>query len=89
MGDIRFQGKELEMLVDRHIELCELSENRRVSARTASPVLFTMNHGKATVECLADLADSALAAYEGRGPTQDPTIFALKIALTEAIMSLT
>jgi hypothetical protein len=89
MGDIRFLGNELEMLVDRHIELCELSESRRVGLSAAPPLLFTMNHGKATVECLADLADSALAAYEGRSPTQDPAFFALKIALTEAIMDLT
>ena len=48
-----------------------------------------MDGGKATAERLADLVDRALVAYEGRGFAKDPTLIALKIALTEAIVERT
>jgi hypothetical protein len=89
MSDTRFKGDELERLIASHIELCELFDNSRPRPLRAPPILFTMSEGKATVECLADLVDHALVAYEGKDFSQDPAIYALKIALTDAIMSLT
>jgi hypothetical protein len=89
MGDARFKSEELDLLVARHIELCELFDEKRPMPRRSPPNLVTMSEGKATVECLADLVDRALLAYEGKDFSQDPTIYALKIALTDTIMSLT
>jgi hypothetical protein len=86
MSATGFNGNELEQLVDRHIELCELFEGMGASARRQAPALITQSGGKATAECLADLVDQALAAYEGSDFAQDPRILALKIALTEAII---
>jgi hypothetical protein len=88
MSAMRLSGNELERLVDRHIELCELFEERRAPGRRQAPVLVTMNGGKATVECLADLVDRALVAYEGSGFAEDATIFALKVALVDAIFEM-
>ncbi len=85
MSDTILKGDELERLVDRHIELSELFESRRGRARPGSPVLVTMTGGKALADCLADLVDRALVAYEGSGFPQDSVIFSLKAALVQVI----
>jgi hypothetical protein len=89
MSETNSFGIGLERLVDSHIELCELFDETKHCARSESPLLITMSGGKDASECLADLVDRALVAYESYGFAQDPTIFALKIALTEAIMEMT
>jgi hypothetical protein len=79
------RGDELEKLVDRHIELCERFVRLRAPEHGRAPAIFTMWEGKAVAECFADLADRALVVYEGSGFVQDPTIYALKAALAQAI----
>jgi hypothetical protein len=80
-------GEELERLVDRHIELSELFVGAWTSGPRAAPLpLVTMTGGKAFADCLADLVDRALVAYEGAGFPQDSTILALKFALVETIV---
>jgi hypothetical protein len=88
MSAMRLRGGELERLVDRHIELCELFGGRRPPGRRDSPVLITMNDGKASIECLADLVDRAIVAYEDAGCAEDRAIFALKVALVDAIFEM-
>ena len=88
MSATRSSGDELERLVDRHIELCGLFGGRRLPGRRGAPVLVTTNVGKAAVECLADLVDRAIVAYEGSPFAEDRTIFALKIALVDAIFEM-
>jgi hypothetical protein len=88
MSATRFDCDEIERLVDRHIELCELFEERMPRGRRAAPLLVTMSGGKASSECLGDLVDRALVAYEGSGFSQDSTIYALKIALVQAIIDM-
>jgi hypothetical protein len=88
MSAMRLSGDELERLVDRHIGLCELFGGRRIPGRRDAPVLVTMNEGKASLECLADLVDRTIVAYEGAGYAEDRTIFALKIALVDAIFEM-
>ena len=88
MSEMKFEKGELERLVDRHIELCELFGERRRTGRREAPVLVTMNDGKRAADCLSDLVDRALVAYEGSGFAEDPTIFALKIALVDAIFEM-
>jgi len=90
MSALSLREDELERLVDRHIELSELFDGSRPSGRVGPPFrLVTLAGGKATADCLADLVDRALVAYEGTGFTQDATILALKAALVQAIMSQT
>jgi hypothetical protein len=88
MSATAFNGNELERLVDRHIELCELFNGTVAPGRREAPILVTSSGGKAMAECLADLVDQALVVYEGSGFAQDSRIFALKIALTEAIVEM-
>jgi len=85
MDATRNASNELQKLVDRHIELCELFDGAIPPARRNSPLLVTMNDGKAMAECLSDLVDNALVAYEVTGFAQDPTIYCLRILLSEAI----
>ena len=85
MSDVSLRGDELERLVDRHIELSELFDGRRENGRRGSPVLVTMTGGKAVADCIADLVDRALVAYEGSGFSQDSVIFSLKAALAQVI----
>jgi hypothetical protein len=81
------RGAELERLVDRHIELSELFEGTRSPGRRGAPLLLvTMTEGKDLTDCLTDLVDRALVAYEGAGFAQDDTILALKSALVQAIV---
>jgi hypothetical protein len=88
MSATRHENDELERLVDRHIELCELFYGRRAPGPRTAPPLLTMNYGKNASECFADLVDSALAAYGGSGLAEDCTIFALRIALVDAIFEM-
>jgi hypothetical protein len=89
MDLIGHKGNQIELLIDRHAELCEcFSPKSRPSCRGA-PVLISPNGGKSTAECLAALVDQALFVYEGSDCGQDPRIFALKIALTDTIVELT
>jgi len=81
------RGDELERLVDRHIELSELFAGAWPSISKAKPIpLVTRADGKELADCLADLVDRALVAYERGGFKQDSVILALKIALTETIV---
>lgn len=86
MSEARHGDDELERLVHRHIELSELFEGRPAQGCREPPRLATLREAKDEVECLADLVDRALVAYEGWGFAQDPTIIALKFALSEAIV---
>jgi hypothetical protein len=88
MSAIGFRGAGLERLIDRHTELCGLFDGKGPPVCRETPILITPNIGKATAECLADLVDQALEAYGGSGSAQDPRIFALKIALTDAIVEM-
>ena len=85
MNATGLSGDEIERLVDRHIELCELFIGTSPAARREAPVLVTMTDGKTRADCLADLVDRALVAYEGTGFAQDSSIFALKAALVQVI----
>jgi hypothetical protein len=85
MDASRIMGDELEKLVDRHIELCELFDGTRLPKRPAAPLLMTMSDGKASAQCLSDLAERAFAAYEAPGFAQDPIVYSLRIFLAEAI----
>jgi hypothetical protein len=85
MSDSNLSVTDLERLVDRHIELCELFVGKKARSGRTAPPLFTLAEGKAVAECLADLVDRALVAYEGSGFAEDTTIFALKAALVEVI----
>ncbi len=87
---------ELERLVDRHIELSELFEGRKsfmirpFGNRPGPRHLITAatrrgDAAKSAAECLSDLVDRALVAYEAAGFAQDSTILALKRALLDAI----
>lgn len=88
MDALRTGCDELERLVDRHIELCEHFDGEMPLARKAAPFLGTMSGGKAPSECLANLVDRALVAYEGSDFTGDTAIYALKIALVHAIVEM-
>lgn len=88
MSAVRLSENELERLVDRHIGLCELFGGRRIPGRRYTPVLVTMTEGKASLDCLADLVDRAIVAYDDAGYAEDRTIFALKIALVDAIFEM-
>lgn len=85
MSDTGLSVDELERLVDRHIELSELFGGGRAHGRREAPVLATMAEGKDVAECIADLADRALVAYERTGFLQDGAIFSLKAALAQVI----
>jgi hypothetical protein len=76
---------ELERLVDRHIELCELFDGTRALGRPEPPLLVTTTEGKTVADCIADLVDRALVTYGSSGIAQDSTIFALKAALIQVI----
>lgn len=88
MDAARIGCYELERLVDRHIELCQLFDGKMPIGRKAAPFLVTMSGGKATSECFTDLTDRALVAYEGSGFSEDATIYALKNALVQAIVEM-
>jgi len=88
MSDMDSRRCGLQRLINRHIELCELFEGGNASERRAAPILVTLSGGRASAECLADLVDRALIAYEGSGFTPDPRITALKFALSEAIVEM-
>jgi hypothetical protein len=91
MSATSLKGDELDRLVERHIELSELFEGRksfatRILVNRAGPRhLVTAAGDKGAAECLTDLVDRALVAYEGRDFAQDSTILALKAALVDAI----
>jgi hypothetical protein len=85
MGDSSLNGREIERLVDRHIELCELFERKRAPGSRAAPILVTRSEGKSVAESLVDLVDRALVAYEGSGFSQDYAIYSLKVALVQVI----
>lgn len=88
MSAMSMRGDGLALLVDRHAELCELFNGKSSPRRMGAPLLITSNEGKPHDECLADLVGHALAAYEGADSSLDPRLFALKIALTDAILEL-
>jgi hypothetical protein len=88
MSAIGLKGDGLGRLVERHVELCEFFNCKGPPAGREVPILIAPSGGKTTAECLADLVDQALAVYEGWDFSQDPRIFALKIALTDAIVEL-
>jgi hypothetical protein len=83
-----YRGEGIERLIDSHTELCEFFDGKRAPASRAAPILVAPNSGKASAELLADLVDQALAACGGSDCADDPRLFALKIALTDAIMEL-
>jgi hypothetical protein len=78
----------IERLVDRHIELCELFDGTRLGGRAAGPLLITTNEGKSVADCLSDLVDRTLAAHEGGLSIRDPGVYALKVAVSQAIVEL-
>jgi len=88
MGATRNCCNELERLIDRHIELCELFDGKLTVGRRSAPFLVTMSGEKAASECLSDLVDRALVTYEGSGLSGDATIYALKNALVQAIVDM-
>jgi hypothetical protein len=88
MDAARIACYELERLVDRQIELCELFDGKMPMGRKAAPFLVTMSEGKAISKCYTDLADRALIAYEGSGFAGDTAIYALKVALVQAIVDM-
>jgi hypothetical protein len=88
MSDIGYRKDEIELLIDRHAELCEFFDGKNTPLGREVPPLMAPNGGRTTSECLADLVDQALAAYGSADFAQDPRIFALKIALTDAILEL-
>jgi hypothetical protein len=89
MSAIGIKGDGLDMLVDRHAELCEFFNGKGSPLRLEAPPLIAPSAGKTLSECLANLVDQALAVYEGADFSNDPRLFALKIALTDAILELT
>jgi hypothetical protein len=86
MNTARMSGLDLERLVDRHIELCQLFEGRRTPGRREIPLLVAITAGKPVADYFVDLVDRALAAYEGSGFVQDSLIFSLKSALVQEIV---
>ncbi len=80
------KGEELERLVDRHIILSQLFVAPMSPGLRAPPrLVVAVSEEASTAERLADLADLALAAYEGGGYAEDPLILSLKSALLDAI----
>jgi len=89
MGAVGDKGSNIERWIERHTELCEFFDGRGASPGRGASLLIAPSHGKTTAECLADLVDQALAVYESADFARDPRVFALKIAVTEAILELT
>ena len=86
MNTACLNGEELEKLVDRHIELCELFDGMRSGESREPRSLVTMSEGKGIDECLVALVDRALVAYEFSGFHGDPMVPALKFALVQTIV---
>jgi hypothetical protein len=88
MSDTYSKDGSVERLVESHIELCKRFDRPGTPGPREVPLLETWSGEKNTAECLADLVDRALAAYEGRRTSSDPRISSLKLALIEAISEL-
>jgi hypothetical protein len=88
MGMTGYRGEGIERLIDSHTELCGIFDGKSAAVTRDAPPLITPSLGRDGAECLADLVDQALAAYESADYARDPRIFALKIALTDAILEL-
>jgi|GEM_PF-5073984 len=88
MSEIDNRRGAIEQLVDRHAELCQIFEGATSPEGGKEPHLICPSFGRSEDECLADLVDQALEVYQYAGSPRDRRVFALKIALTDAIMEL-
>jgi hypothetical protein len=88
MSATRYSVNEIELLVDRHVGLCEIYGGMADHGRREPPVLSTMSEGKAASQCLADLADLTLTAYASQGMVKDSALYSLKAVLAEAIVAM-